>query len=457
MATIGSMWTGYPYIDVGDYSICVLQANSLQPIYLGKFISPVGVPKDKKLLAISGGSGFVCGLLYGSQFPICWGDIELPQSLENISFTSLNCGRSHCCAIRSDDSKINCWGIFIYKSPDQPFVSVSLGIDFSCGLTQDGNITCWGHLSDAIPQPDRGTGTFVSLFAGGYSICGIESSTRDILCWGEDASYTYAPSVFQFSSVTGGRYHMCGIRADNHQVVCWGQNNVYQLRAPKNVSFTAISAGDFYTCGFTRDGRLRVLCWGGYKEEYWEVNITGIHVSQAICSSRCRKDQYQTSKYGCPSLTDRVCLDCSVCTGDDIELVPCGINTDRVCGKPSLASHQGDIKNLRKLFLVLLYLIITLSFGLILMATFSYFTYMKKRKLETLANIVSFSRSDILYFSSAELREATNNYSDEMVLSKSASGNVYKGLLQNGQEVAIKQAKLFNRYLKLINSVYASQ
>ncbi|XP_078149819.1 wall-associated receptor kinase 2-like [Carex rostrata] len=44
-------------------------------------------------------------------------------------------------------------------------------------------------------------------------------------------------------------------------------------------------------------------------------------------------------------------------------------------------------------------------------------------------------------FSKKQLENATNNYSDDLVLGRGGQGNVYKGLLDNSQVVAVKKAK----------------
>lgn len=50
-------------------------------------------------------------------------------------------------------------------------------------------------------------------------------------------------------------------------------------------------------------------------------------------------------------------------------------------------------------------------------------------------------RKGVQLFSSNELKMATNSFASENKLANGACGDVYKGLLRNGQVVAIKRAK----------------
>lgn len=76
-------------------------------------------------------------------------------------FTSITAGVAHVCGIRKDIPESRCWGSdidfaigvgnapYIVQLPypvsgQHPFVSVSAGDQFSCGLTTDANVWCWG-------------------------------------------------------------------------------------------------------------------------------------------------------------------------------------------------------------------------------------------------------------------------------------------------------------------------
>ncbi|XP_024537353.1 putative receptor protein kinase CRINKLY4 [Selaginella moellendorffii] len=380
MNTISSMETrGLPFHDPsGSFPICVLQAQVLTPICIDDTHVTQMPPPEKKFFAISGGARFTCGLDYGSRFPLCWGKLQVPALLQNVSYTSLSSGANHCCAIRSNDSRVDCWGeeLAIALLEDESLVSVSSGVDFSCGVTQGGEVLCWGYVPDQVPQPKNEI--FTSVFVGGYTICGVTSSTGETLCWGQDSSAFVVPAGYKFSRLAGGYHHMCGIRSDNHQVVCWGLNKAQQLQVPRDATFSAISAGDIYTCGVTRDANARLLCWGNNAVQYREIDL---HVSQAVCTNECGKNQYRVNRTSspqqCPSLSDKVCLECSACVGVDFEISPCGADSDRKCGmiigKNNLpASFKGPgRRNPTGLFFIMLPLVVTSSLGITLIGVWA--------------------------------------------------------------------------------------
>ncbi|XP_024537245.1 serine/threonine-protein kinase-like protein CR4 [Selaginella moellendorffii] len=467
MGTIAAMWSGSadPGIPIpGTFALCALHATDLRVRCMGIHHNGSNPPDTTQFLALSGGGHFACGVEYGSHFIVCWGELQVPQELQQVSYSIVASGGFHVCALRSDNSFVDCWGRIPAPPAGMAFASLVSGWGFSCGLTQAGTVACWGDLRKEILQPSNET--FGSIFAGGNTACGVTLLGR-LCCWGTaDHGQSIPPTGLQFLSIAGGLYHTCGIRADNRQVLCWGDQDNGKLMAPLDVSFSQIAAGDFYTCGMRMDPPMDVVCWGNsvWYPRY-QKNFT---ISRGMCVSECGRSQFQAADQLCPVVRDKVCLDCSVCVGNS-EASPCGPLGDRKCDTRSQP---------RSTALVILLIAAALFLGsLLVLATWLYLLRREKSKeddpkqqgdgkLEAVASKNENERSagQALAMSALELEVATNSYSEEMVLGKGAFGTVYKGVLENGQAVAIKRAstsstrssELFEKELQLLTRTHHS-
>ncbi|OMO75922.1 hypothetical protein COLO4_25790 [Corchorus olitorius] len=67
------------------------------------------------------------------------------------------------------------------------------------------------------------------------------------------------------------------------------------------------------------------------------------------------------------------------------------------------------------------------------------------KMLQNELNQRQISSETALIFTAEQLKEATNNYNESRILGKGGFGTVYKGILKNGREVAIKKPKTFDQ------------
>jgi alpha-tubulin suppressor-like RCC1 family protein len=180
------------------------------------------------------------------------------------------------------------------KLPDTPPVTTAIatGGNFTCALTADGKLYCWGsnnhgEIGDStfattlVPSAALTNQTFVAIYTGYFTACALDHS-GSAWCWGDDpsqpgvpVSYLYSPQRVQapaaFGSLTLGRKFVCGLDGGGN-AWCWGENGRGQLgvgdtathasptRVKGGLHFASLQAGFFSTCGLTAAGAA--YCWG---------------------------------------------------------------------------------------------------------------------------------------------------------------------------------------------------
>ena len=174
------------------------------------------------------------------------------------SFVSVSAGVNHTCGVKSDGS-VACWGNNDYGGQATPptgsFVSVSAGDSHTCGVKGDGSVACWGRNDFGQATPPAGS--FDSVSAGVAHTCGVRSN-GSVACWGTNWAGQATPPTGSFVSVSAGGDHTCGVRSDG-SVACWGNDGGGQATPPAG-SFVSVSAGRYHTCGVMSDGSI--TCWG---------------------------------------------------------------------------------------------------------------------------------------------------------------------------------------------------
>src|SRR3989339_14821 len=221
-------------------------------------------------------------------------------------------GSLHTCGIRANDSRVLCWGNGNYgqlgdgstsahnnsnpnvTTDSSAYTSISAGWRQTCGIrTNDSRVLCWGNgdygqLGDGStavhnvgnPNVTTDSSEYLSVNTKGWHTCGIRVNDSRVLCWGYDnhgqlgdgqtanngnPNITTDSSIY--SSVSAGYYHTCGIRTNDSRVLCWGEGDYGQLGDSStsahntlnpNVTtdssvYTSIDAGGFHTCGIRQN------------------------------------------------------------------------------------------------------------------------------------------------------------------------------------------------------------
>lgn len=218
----------------------------------------------------------------------------------------ISVGNNHSCVL-TESNGVKCWGdnsrgqlgngSTVSSSVPVDVVGLNGGVlaiaageSFSCALTQDGSVKCWGgNFSggfSAVPSDIAGLSEGVtSISVRRNNIC-VRTSRGGVKCWGsmnlpEVGGYLFpygdvpldvpglSEGVLQVSS---GEYHSCALTLLG--VKCWGNNFVGQLGNGTNAlsllpidvvglngAVEGLSSGGGQTCALLRVG---LKCWGWF-------------------------------------------------------------------------------------------------------------------------------------------------------------------------------------------------
>jgi hypothetical protein len=169
------------------------------------------------------------------------------------------------------------------------FIALSAGSSYSCGITDNGSVYCWGT---GVGGPGATISEVPQLLASGLHLVSISSKMEHTCavatngwayCWGSGVSgklgtgytgTTIEPMILGLGSwkqVSASTSHTCGVRTDG-SALCWGTNMDGQLGVTGTTGslvpvavegghrFTVVTAGVSHSCGVTVDGAI--YCWG---------------------------------------------------------------------------------------------------------------------------------------------------------------------------------------------------
>lgn len=259
-------------------------------------------------------------------------------------------GDYHTCAL-TNQGEVKCWGSNtdgqlgngMYGSQDNQYSPVSvLGLEsgvrviaaggsFTCALTVDGRVMCWGSDSEGqlgnsqaghsvgFPVEVSGLSTNVqSISLGAAHACAL-STDGAVKCWGSnrygqlgDGTGHDSPEPVDVmelepgvKGITTGATHTCSLSADTG-VNCWGRNYAGALGAGVGaVTYTPVmvngletgisdvAAGNEYSCALTETGAVKclglnyngILGNGTLTSSYFPVDVidleAGVHMLAA--------------------------------------------------------------------------------------------------------------------------------------------------------------------------------
>ena len=142
-------------------------------------------------------------------------------------------------------------------TPASAWSAVAAGGTWSCGLTDAGEIRCWGASDGGATTPPADQ-AYSAIAAGEDFACALGEDRR-LHCWGDNADQqTEAPDNPATSFFLGGA-HACSLSRSG-EPTCWGSDSDGQATPPEGVAFAELALGTRHSCGRLEDGTVQ--CWG---------------------------------------------------------------------------------------------------------------------------------------------------------------------------------------------------
>ncbi|KAK4478639.1 hypothetical protein RD792_014129 [Penstemon davidsonii] len=369
----------------GDYSLfCAIDASGKQAVICWDAKNSSSTDSSSvhystvlpSMAALSGGEGFLCGILSNSSQAFCWDSMSMsssdlvPDMFKPNAYSHIAAGTEHVCAIRgsyyseNDSGSVDCWDIVkvsnnsLTSRQSSRFNDQNIGLlvfrklvsgdGFTCGVIRDGGILCWGPNSSDLGISSISE-NFGSLTSGTDSFCGVSELSGEVKCWGNNSSYiSNLPLGIRFVSLAAGAQHFCGIREDSHGVQCWGNFNASLI--PKGPGFLAIASSNFLTCGI-REGDLVLSCWFSNVSGPADYDPPLQLCSPGLCSpGTCGEGMFafNASLLNEPDLTSlcvrkdlKICSPCGLnCSEGFFPSSSCTTNADRVCTSCTLCQNS---------------------------------------------------------------------------------------------------------------------
>ena len=383
------------------------------------------------------------------------------------ALTEVAAGNTHVCGLVNGTNILHCWQWQNFETRVQnDFSGIAVGENFVCGLSSSGSIKCGGTNSNSSSNivGREPSGSFQKVSAGFRHACAINTN-RSVVCWGEMAGEL---PQGEFISLALGENRSCALRV-NETVVCWGENGFSSPESLRGKVFMTIEAKRSVFCGVEKVN-LSLLCWG--KDIFDSNSQVFNRVLPGSCvSSDCPYGPVGDSGNWCGG-------GLHICnpypdTNPNPEPQP------QPPSQPPSPPPEGSRKGNEWTAKMVAFLVVGCvgSASLLAVICFFLFLYYKGRGCskvhdsgrldeagtppedgqqitvqvqpalpvleKRLSQLVSLGNgSHMEEFSLQELRQATDNFSLEHRIGTGSFGSVYRAILEDGKEVAVKRAEV---------------
>ena len=404
----------------------------------------------------------------------------------SIDFGTVDCWEFHNNSLANDGFVYNYNSSFL-----DPHISglvmryIVSGEGFSCGLVREGGgVVCWGPNSIKLGTPSISK-DFDVLASGRGSVCGISNVSKEVECWGEANDFGTPPIGTSFVGLSAGAQHYCGVHKDDHGVECWGRLNSSSV--PKSSGFMSIASSDYTICG-VREVDLVLDCWSVQGQLPLAYSPPLQLCSPGVCSlglCGAGKFSFNASVLNEPDLISlcvrkdlKICLPCGTnCSQGYFPSSVCSDTADRICTACSLCQNrtcwdicglplpsgvqEQERREMNKLVIIIGCLV---SGTLLVLFGWCLIPRMIKTKDEgrgkfkctfcvgkpvveadpdlslQLSHSISTCVGLAQVFRLSELKDATHGFKEFNELGRGSFGFVYKAVLSDGSQVAVKRA-----------------
>ncbi|KAG6495200.1 serine/threonine-protein kinase-like protein CCR4 [Zingiber officinale] len=394
--------------------------------------------------AVAAGDGFLCGLTSpadgDSNVNMRWwefrghgSDVYEKKIYQGSPLAALASGDTHVCGLSRDAGRLRCWRWAALVVPDEAsFCEIAVGRDFLCGRLRNDTIRCFGNDAEIVGKEPAGK--FSMVAAGTRHACGAEIG-GGLICWG--VAPQFDPVPLEVVAMALGENKTCVLQS-NGTVLCWGHGALLPDYLAGE-QFVAIQAKGDTICGIVK-ANYSLVCWGNDVFRRNHTLYDRVLPGTCMPATNCPCDVLPGSGSMCISEDEAICELCK------FKVSPNSSNN-------SPAPEEGiEVGSKRKvLFLVLG----SVGVGLGLVALLTFFVSVMLRKKRNGSIEETSGRSNrpppvegrttngtIEEFAIQFLLEVTNGFSESHKIGSGSFGAVYRAMLLDRREVAIKRADI---------------
>lgn len=192
------------------------------------------------------------------------------------TFVDVVTGAYSACGL-TEHGEIRCWGEdandYVSAAPDGVWSSIHGNNWGTCATTGGGDWTCWGHpFPDGTEAPQGHS--FKALVGASSSFCGITES-QELLCWGRNSVQQAEPPAGIYTDIVAGTMGYAAQSTDG-EWVWWGRNHLGEGDIPTDIEIVDLAFGSYHGCALDPQGQVH--CWGAVdpsgEEPYrWQLDI----------------------------------------------------------------------------------------------------------------------------------------------------------------------------------------